>query len=1449
MTRTLPDQPSIKRMFRDLPDAEVADVERVFARTRLGTSVGFGWDELLCSQRILIVSESGAGKTYECEAQQEKLWNNGEAAFFLDLATLATTPLRAMFEVHQEKRFDAWLNSQSEYATFFLDSFDELKLTHGKFEQALRNLSRELAGQLGRVRIIVTTRPIPIDRKIVEQILPIPEPAQAHSTAEAFADKVMGYPKNPPAADQAKAALPKAWRNVELMPLSTVQIGAFAILRQVTDPQAFLADIVRRDAMDFAERPMDLIALCDDWREHRRIRTHREQVETSVATKLGKRLDRHERADLSQTSAYKGASQLALAALLVRKLTLRHGAASDSVAASVAALEVSKILPDWTPDLQATLLERALFGFASYGRVRFHHRSVIEYLAAAQLNAMLKRGVSVKAIKRLLFVETAQGMPVVRPSMGPVAAWLALSCASIFKNIVDTDPAVILDYGDPQSLTPAQRIAALRAYVARYGDGGWRGLNRSRIQIHRFAGPELTDSVNELWAQGIENLEVRELLLQIIGAGKLSGCADLAYATAMTEKLTVSERSLAIEALLQINDSRLDGLSASIAADSARWPDAIASHAMISLLPTYMPVTRLSQILKRLRKDKRTVGDLNYYLPNAIEHSDIAQKYLDQLRQALIDLISDGLSWEEYKYPNLQTKRPDLKPALIAVCLRQAREGIRTECWINATLLAIFLSTEGHNTTDALNELRQALAELSADAREAGFWNAVGLLTRHHQFEDASMLPFYIRQNGGIRLNDERDALWVRRRLSDLCEPVERREIMLWNELHRLNQGTPRPDLLAVLIPLVADTPRLLAITENQLKPREQSEEQRQFDEEIAQNTKDALVREAEVRASWVSFREEVVQSPDLAFANDRAEATARDTWQAARFAGSQNAASGWKRQFIEQHFGKAIADRLRVTMMALWRAGKPSLRSERPDVEKNTYSSHWEFGFAGIVAEAEDPNWAARLNEQEAELACRYAPIQLNGFPPWLEALAVTHPTAVDNTLGEELSLSLRETSDAGAHSMYLQNIKQAPPILSALFVARIRDWLSQAARAQATPESLPQQQNLSQAVEILLACGTANDRDLIETTAAQNLAGGLAVPFADVWLFVLLRLNPTAGVDVLEKGLKDIVVEKVGPGVQVFAKFTGRSHIGIDVNLRASGFTPHLLLQLLRLTYNHVRIEDDAQHDSAYSPDMRDHAERTRNEVLGALLSKTGPDGWAVKLKMAADPLFNHVKDRVIALAEAKSAEEADNAPMSEAEFANFDSTGETPPTTHEAMFALMRDRLDDIDDLLLQDVSPREEWANIKTERLMRRALARSLRDARRNSYTIDQEAVTADEKETDIRFRSTGSNQQGVIELKLGANCSAADLFKTIQDQLLTKYMAAEECRAGCLLVTIARDRMWDHPKTKKQIDFNELMVVLNEEAERLSNSLGGEAKLMAKGLDLRPRLSKTVKHAS
>jgi hypothetical protein len=1437
LANSLPPAP-INRSFRDLSDAEVADIEKASALARIGWSGSFGWDELLRSDRVLIVSEAGAGKTYECQAQQAKLWTSGEPAFFLDLATLAGSSVRDMLSPEEEVRFDAWLRSQSEIATFFLDSIDELKLTLGKFDQALKRLNKALAGQLARAKIIITTRPVPIDRELIVRYLPIPVSREAQPTAEAFADEVMDRGKRKHSDERDI----KAWRNVGLMPLSQEQMRQFAALRGVTDADALLADIRRRDAEEFAERPQDLIELCSDWREHRRIRSHREQVETDIAAKLKPRSERKERAELSQDVAADGACRLALAALLTRKLTLRHSADTDTVHASEVALDVSKVLQDWSAETQATLLERPLFGFASYGRVRFHHRSVVEFLAARRLDALLTKGGSIKSVKRLLFAETAQGTRTVRPSMRPVAAWLALSRDTIFDEIVATDPAVVLDHGDPQSLRPAQRVKALDAYVRRYGRGGWRGLNTPRIQVHRFASKELSESAKWLWDEGIENPEVRDLLLQIIGAGTLLDCADIAYTVAMDGTAPDRERSLAIETMLQLKDPRLDAVSVSVETDHGRWSNSMARAAMLDLFPTHMPVARLSAILRRVREKPRSGGELGHRLPREIESTTLSPDYLDELRQALTDLIIDEITWERDEFPHLRTQRRDLTAALLAACRRQAAEGVTKEPWIRSSMLAIRLAQEDQGDEDAVKQLRRALSSLPTEAREAAFWNEHAFLARLHQPKDAWQWVFEITHYGSIQLDGERDAAWARKRLCDPNEPLLHREMMLWIEMVLFSRNsTAYPELLESLKSFVSDAPGLTKIIEDRLKPAEDSAELQRLQLANTKRTKEHERRTAKAHASWVGFWREIAQDPDAVFAVERANNTAWNLWRAMDRSGQESRASGWNRRFIEEQFGPAVAHRLRETMMAAWRKDRPTLSSERPPAEKNTFLVRWQFGLAGIAAEAEDPNWAKRLSEQEAELASRYAPIELNGFPSWLESLAVEHPASVDRVLGEELSLSLREATDANVYSTFLQNIRHASAIVAALFIPRVRAWLAEVSKADVTVIHARCGQNLRQGMEILLENGNDDDRRFIETMAGTRLVNGLTIPLANLWLWALMHLNAVAGVDALESGLKESAPSKMGAGVQLFAELFGREVRGKGVDLRAPGFTPTLLLRLLRLAYRHVRIEDDAKHEGSYSPDARDDAEQSRNAILSALLATTGPEGWAVKLEMSNDPLFVHIKDRIIALAHERAAEEADSVALTEAEFSILDKTGESPPATRDAMFALMRDRLDDIDDLLLQDISPRELWASITDEHVMRRELARALRDAGNHSYTIDQESVTADEKETDIRFRSTSSKQQGTIELKLGDERTGTDLFNTIHDQLLTKYMAADECRAGCLLVTIAKDRHWDHPKTGEKVGFAELVALLNGEAERLSKELGGTAKLMAKGLDLRPRL--------
>jgi len=262
-------QLATERAFAEITEDTSFGTEGQRPLRRRGSPSPLAWSDLLHSARVLVISQTGSGKTYECQRCQRRLWDKGEPAFLVELAELAANKLGDLLSPEEEQRLEQWRVSQSGVATFFLDSVDELKLTQGSFKTALTRLAKAINGQFARVRVVVTSRPVPFDLDQIAAILPVPSAPEAQPTAADFADIAMGMAKTDSADEQAKP-----WRTVELLPLSDEQIMLFASGQGVGDPEAFLADIHRRNAIEFAERPQDLIELCAVWRDHQRIGSH-----------------------------------------------------------------------------------------------------------------------------------------------------------------------------------------------------------------------------------------------------------------------------------------------------------------------------------------------------------------------------------------------------------------------------------------------------------------------------------------------------------------------------------------------------------------------------------------------------------------------------------------------------------------------------------------------------------------------------------------------------------------------------------------------------------------------------------------------------------------------------------------------------------------------------------------------------------------------------------------------------------------------------------------------------------------------------------------------------------------------------------------------------------------------------------------------------------------------
>lgn len=588
---------------------------------------GISWDELLKSQRILIVSEAGAGKTYECESKAKDLFTRGEPAFFLSLESVACAGVASTLFGDEHERFSNWLASPSQLAYFFLDSIDELQLVHRSFKDALQRFAHDIRGALERAIVVITARPVPIDRQAFRDILPVPAPVRQEDLQDEFIRIAMDGPGK--TKDDGTPAI----REVELLPLTGPQIIEFAASRGVEDPASLLAAIDAKHAREFARKPQDLIELCDDWREHGGLRAHFQQIQSHVRARLAARPERREKAELPPAKVQIGAQRLALAVILSRRLTIRYSAGSDADSSGAAPIDPRELLADWAPNEVLTLLERPIFVEGGYGRVRFHHRSVMEFLAACQIHNLIETGLLAQpAACRMLFGLTGSNETILRPSMRPVAGWLALLRPDMFDRVVKIEPDTLLTQGDPESLTDLQRERALLGYVARYGKGQWRGLEVPNLQVARLAQLGLVSTVQSAWAAGVEAPEVRELLLQLVGAGHMHGCADLVANVAADASCSDRERFEALLALATLGDSRLAPIVDAIVTLAPGWSERLARWVGTMLYPEHVTEAQLVQLLSRVRSDKRDSRDYADSVARVIQKANISQARLEALK-------------------------------------------------------------------------------------------------------------------------------------------------------------------------------------------------------------------------------------------------------------------------------------------------------------------------------------------------------------------------------------------------------------------------------------------------------------------------------------------------------------------------------------------------------------------------------------------------------------------------------------------------------------------------------------------------------------------------------------------------------------------------------------------------------------------------------------------------
>ena len=1447
----------LQRTFRDLTNEELEDSELLDFLDDQGISQSFGWQELLEHRRVILLAEAGAGKTREMRELTDRLVHDDQFAFFIPLESLDRESIPDFFSLEENENLGAWKASRQEPAWFLLDSVDELKLNAGTLERALRRLSNEIHGNLDRARIIVSCRPSDwcptVDLTTVRARLPLPEQLSdvtVRPPEEVFITPLKRERRTSSSVTPKveKLAHTNGVRTAAMLPMSKKQIRFFAEQAGLKNTPEFLEEIDRQNAWVFARRPLDLITLFEIWESTGQLGNRQQQHEANVKAKLREDPDRQDSNVLTDTKARLGAERLALALALTRKRSFRSPEQAIDVSRADGALRVEEILPDWTQAERKALLRRSLFDPATYGRVRFHHSSVQEYLAALRLKQLRAQGMSIKAVFRLLFAEL-YGAEVVFPSMRAIAAWLALWADAVCKELTKREPETLISLGDPESLSIAVRSNLVQAFVRAYGVGRWRGLNIPLDEVRRLSSPELASTIRECWGVGSTNDDVRRLLLEMIWRGKVEDCADLARAAALNTTWHPYDRVVSIRALLDFGqDSSVRGIVENMLTQPASWPDRIVHGVAVHLLPRIITVEELVTLMGREGETKPHVGDSHWAYRQIIENIEPWSQPAVDLRKRLAELV-----WQEREETPAHNRMYGMvhrhAPSLALLCDRQLSviEDVPDADLVRACVVASRFGVGEIRGRKEVEKLRSHFKE-NAAWRPAAYWAELAFVDKVTATDDDSKRFFLAFSDGLTGHLFEVDRPWVERTVADGSRP-KRRSVALhaWIQLWRY-RGSENCELDAIREVLKDNTDLSLVLEEN-TAAGETTELTEEMQLEARQRKAKNEKLEHQRLEEWKEWRLALLADPEGAFCSENQNRTVSLLYEWLREYGTTKSRYDiWDKDALAKAFSSGIAELAESAFRGLWRTTSIMLWSARPDTQRNSIFRSWVHGLMGVSAEGSSPGWAARLSSSEARLAAKYATIEINGIAPFIFELAKSHAHEVEEVVGDEVSAQLRVAGDHD-HLPIIQNLPYADGNLKQLLVPRLHAEVN-AWPIDTCDETGPR---LARHLDVLLSVLSETDtlaiREEIADHCASRYADDPVGALALTWLRGLFRFDATRAAQALCSGLEDREDPSArARAIESFAALFG-DHGGVVFEIADSTQLAHVLERLVRFAFVFVRRDDDLVHEEVYSPNTRDHAETAREWLFSRLRDTPGPAAHRALLKLAGEGAFSEFSDRLRLLARQRAAADAEFTPLTPSRVNDLETALEAPPRDRDSLFAVMMDRLDDLDHALAHDdFSDRRTVRSISAEPEMQRTLASRLRTAANGAYKVVREEEVADRKSTDIRLLAARDDQKAVIEVKIAdnKNWTLINLEKALRTQLLGQYLRHANCKAGCLLLTYrGKKKYWVDPDTKKRLTFQHVIKLLEEKARALEVEKLHDVRLGIFGIDLTEPLAGSV----
>jgi hypothetical protein len=803
---------------------------------------------------------------------------------------------------------------------------------------------------------------------------------------------------------------------VRLVPLNEDQRRLLA-QPELPDVDAFLKAVEQHGLDALAERPGDVLELVRYWKTHGGFGSLLQMTEETVKVKLAE-IDpyRPDNAELTQEEARQGAERLAAGLTLAKSFTLEGpgGAADPSLAAG--AVKANDLFNDWVTPKISALLRRGIFAPATYGRVRFHHRSIQEYLAAQWLHRLLEAGCNPAEIFDLLFA-VSYGVKTVVPSLRATAAWLALWRTDIRDEIVDRDPMLLLKEGDPGSL-PDEVKSKLLLHLARlHANGDVADDSIDRRALWMFASPTLVDAIQKAWDIN-PRPDFRAVLIRLVHEGGIKGCTDLAVALASDESARDYWRVLAVDALVACQaDRELKTIAKSFIRNALRARPPHASGFSRALFPKYINVKQLFEIIEKTKPAKRfTTDGFSYAIDSLFDACPDADKpeFIDRLA---VVCLKQPFAEDFRRVSKQQVELAKHLGGIAHAGVAALRGGTPSDGLVK--LLSVVeraeRGTHRQNEQPALNTLIRD----NASVNRALFWYDVEEVRKFHK--SASQQVDHRLYIGGAALWGlaDRDCAWLEQDLA--TKPFEDdRRVALSAISDLLGNGlkTDAPRLRK----LIGKNAALRADLQQNLKPRKPSAAYRKSQaDHVVWEKKTSAKRETD-KESWRKFRDKIIADPQvLSHITNAKEAPVGwllnlTTWLSKK-TGKEHATGAPDWQLLEPAFSRAVAENYRDGMKALWRVVEPESPLRK---EGGVTTVKWVtvLSVAGLNIESgEDPKFGYCLTPEEILRAALHGAVSGQGYPPWMDTLLNNDAATVMPIARDEFA---REWAGDGASANY---------------------------------------------------------------------------------------------------------------------------------------------------------------------------------------------------------------------------------------------------------------------------------------------------------------------------------------------------------------------------------------------------------------------------------------------